>query len=220
METSRYVVDRDEYGHPRQSIDLPQFAADLCKAMGGTLPPVNPDRTSYDLARYQSFALDGCEIGLTRGWHRNEWNKITVCIAPPADAKLTYNQTPYGEGYKLPKATITATRPMDRIVADIKRRVIEPAKAPIAKRREHAEQLRQNANDLASTAARLRKSHPNLDIRVEQGATSSGSFFRQGEGPYLSGTFYADGSASINHIGSLTRKQFERLMRALYAEGN
>jgi hypothetical protein len=212
-----YVTTREEYGRTVKVLDIQAFARDLAEALGArVIPPKADDCGTRE--RWASIAYGGCEIGLTRGWRNNEWDKVTVRIAP-LDCKLTYNELPRGDEYKLPEATLTATRPMARIVADIKRRIITPADAPIQKRREYAAQLKAQANNLALTAASLRVRHPGLQVTAKEGETYSGAIYRNDGGTYLSGRFYNDGTVSIDRLGTLTADQFARVMDALYAEG-
>ena len=209
-----YIEVVQSYGHDERKLNVARFAADLRKALGGAPLPAKDCDT--DVYRHARFALDGNEITLTSGWRRNEIDKVTVRCSP-LNCKLDYNNTPRGDEYKLPEATVSAERPLQAIAADIKRRVIEPAKAPIAKRREYAATLAKQANDLASTCARLRERFPGLSVTLKNGATYSASLYHNTDaGPYLSGQVHADGSMSIDRLGSLSADQFERVMTALY----
>jgi hypothetical protein len=141
---------------------------------------------------------------------------VTVCIES-ASVKIEHNNRPSGEKYKLPRATVSATRPLGRILADIKRRVLDPSQAPLAELRAYAAQLAKQKDDLAATAERLRADHPGLSVNIKDSSTHSGTIYRNGEGgPYLSANFYADGSVSIDRLGSLSAEQFDRICRALY----
>lgn len=212
-----YITTRERFGRQERVLDVQRFTIDLADLLGGTYIKPNPDNLDRG-ERYASLRLDDCEIGITVNWRCGE--KVNVSIGP---ADLNFNargySRPYGDEYRTPNATVSVTRPIERIAADIKRRVIEAGKAPIAKLRAHAEQLDQAAKGLVSTVDRLRKRYPALQVKVEQGATTSGSIYSNGEGPYLNGRVYADGSVSVERLGSLTADQFDRVMRALYGEG-
>jgi hypothetical protein len=208
-----YIIEREQHGRNERSVDVERFTADLAKALGGTVIP----RDQYP-DRYAEFSLDDTVVTVSRGWAHREFDKVTIGIEA-ADVRFTYNDRPSGADYRTPKATVSVTRPLARIVADVKRRVIEPAKAPLAKLRDHAAMVAKRTSDLAATAERLRRDYPGLDVSIKNGSSYSGTLYRNRDGaPYLSGNFNADGSVNIERLGSLTADQFERLMRALYQE--
>lgn len=209
-----YVKTETKYGREERSLDIHRFARDLAKAIGGKVIPQAPGEIINE--RYASIEIDGAAIGLTGGRGRNDLEKVTVRISP-LGLKLSYNDTPRGDEFKTPEAKVSTARPLAAIAADIKRRVIDPGAAPIAKLREHATACVQQAADLQSTADRLRKRYPLLSVTVKDGARHSASLYRNAnDEPYLSGTVQADGTVSIDRLGSLTAAQFERVMAALY----
>jgi len=211
---SDYFIEKESYGRVERVMDVQKFAADLAKALGGTYVAPKPNDMGAG-ERYAHIIVDDCDIGITRGWENRNSDKVTFNIAP-ANCTLGYNDTPRGEEYKLPRASMSVSKPMNRLVADVKRRVIDPAKAPIAKRREHAAELKRRANSLVDVAAKLRAAHPGLEVKVADGSTYSGSIYRNGDGPYVSGSVYADGTVSIDRMGTLSPAQFDRVMRALF----
>jgi hypothetical protein len=209
-----YVKTETKYGREERSLDIHRFARDLAKAIGGKVIPQAPGEIINE--RYASIEIDGAAIGLTGGWGRNDLEKVAVRISP-LGLKLSYNDTPRGDEFKTPEAKVSTARPLATIAADIKRRVIDPGAAPIAKLREHAAACVQQATDLRATADRLRKRYPGLSVTVKDDARHSAPFYRNdNKGPYLSGTVYPDGSASIERVGSLSPEQFARVMAALY----
>ncbi len=213
---SSYIITEEKYGRSEQVLDLHSFAKDLCKALSGKLTARDKDEIAND--RYASFTLGESKIGLTKCWKKSELDKVSVTIAP-ANFNLSYNDTPRGPEYKTPEATVSTSRPLDKIVADIKRRVIEPSKAPIAKLREHAAACDQQRSDLRDIASNLRSRYPLLQVTVKDGERFSGKLYRNSnDEPYLSGSVHADGSVSIDRLGSLTPAQFARLMKALYTK--
>ena len=211
--TNPYVTISEKYNRPESVLDLHRFARDLAKLLKGKFVEQKTDDINE---RYVSIEIDGAVLSLTKGWKKSELEKITVNIRP-RDLRLDHNDTPRGQEYKTPEATVSTDRPLDKIVADITRRVIEPGKAPIAKLHEHAATCAQQRDDLETTAARLRKDYPLLQVNIKTGERFSAQLYRNSnDEPYLSGNVRSDGSVSIDRIGSLTAKQFERVMAALY----
>ena len=211
-----YFTTREEYGRTVKVLGRPGFRPRSRCRHGRCLynAPKPDDMGARE--RYATFDLDGCEIGVSRSWQDRLADKVTIAISP-RDVKLNYNDTPRGDDYKLPRASMSASKPMARLVADVKRRVIEPAQAPIAKLRAYAAELKSKANSLAERAAAFRK-NPRLDVRVENGATHSGTIYSNGDGVYLNARFYADGTVSIDRIGSVNAETFDRILAALYKE--
>jgi hypothetical protein len=212
MTDSPFIVDRPakwDSTRTERALDVQAFAKALAKALAGTYQ--RPDTAQHG-ERYATVLLnDGkATLGLTAGWKSTELHKITVSIEP-VGVKHGY---PYGAEYKTPAATVSTARPMRTIVADITRRVIEPAQAPMQKRRDWHVQQEQSANDLRVQAARLTARFPQLRVQFKDGDHTA-AIFNNG-GHYLAARLYPDGSVSIDRIGSLQSKQFADVAEALF----
>jgi hypothetical protein len=201
-----YVINDTGSFKPRRKVDLARFAPDLAKALGGKSVVENIDRYSVE--------VDGFHIWIDTLW--NDATKVTLHIRD-ADRQWLGSNEPSGDGYRMPSIKISVDRPMERLAADIKRRLIEPAREPAEKRREYVAKLNESAANLTLTADKLRKRFPGLTVRMEKDATHSGTVYHNSSGtPYLNGRFYADGKVSIDQLGSLSAAQFERVMKAIY----
>lgn len=208
-----FLITETKYNRDEQVLDLHAFAVALAKALKGKIIRHDADSIAND--RYVSIEIEGAILGLTKGWKKSELEKVEVRIGP-IGLKLGYNDTPRGDEYKTPEASVSTGRPMDKIVADITRRVIEPGKAPIAKLHEHAATCNQQANELLATAERFRKRDPNMKITVKDGERFSAGLYRNVTGqPYLSGNIRSDGSVTLDHL-SLSAEQFERFYAAIF----
>lgn len=193
-------------------LDLPRFAADLAKELGGK---VLASDSPHD--RYTRVLVGDVELTLSAGFRRGETDKVTVSVWPASQA-LRHVDVPRGDGFELPSATVSATRPLHRVVADIRRRVIEPSKAPIAKRLDRFNEQKRRASDLVRTADRLRKRFPGLSIKTDLDRGQSGSVYYNNGGVYFNGRLNADGSVYPDRLGTLTAEQFERVMKALWKD--
>lgn len=208
-----YFIEKETYGRVEQVFDIQAFARDLAKEMGAVY--VAPPKESMGgEERYAKIKLDGYEIGLTRDWRDRRNATVHVSIGVIGD-RLGYNETGSRDEYKMPKASVSGTRPLAALVKDIRRRVIEPASAPAAKRRELKTQREQWANNLAAHAERMRAAFPDLQVTVAEGETYAGSIYLNRDGGYLSGRLYSDGSVTIDRISQLNAEAFAGVMAAL-----
>ena len=211
--SNAYMKTVVNYGREEQVLNLSLFVKDLCKVLGGKLSPPKDNETESD--HYRTFELGDALISVNKHWEKSKRGKVTIGIAP-LNLKLAYGDTPRGPEYTTPSATVSTERPLGQIAADVKRRVIDPGKAPIAALVAHAVLCGEQRNELAATAERLRKAYPMLQVNVKDGERYSASLYRNVTGePYLSGNVRADGSATIDRL-SLTAEQFEAVMKALY----
>jgi hypothetical protein len=196
---------------PRKSVDLARFVPDLAAALGGKV--FRPEGY-LDSDERRNIELDGFVISVSSVW--NDPTKVSLHISE-SERKWLGSNEPYGDDYKMPSIRISVDRPMKTLVADIKRRLLEPAKAPAAKRREYAAKLAASKSNLATVAAALRQRFPRLEVRDPKDQVhSTGLYLNSDAGPYLSGTVYSDGKVSIDRLGQLSPEQFERLMKTLY----
>lgn len=198
----------DHNADNRLVLDLTRFARDLAKELGGTLVP---NEGPHD--RWTRILVGETELTLYAGWKRGEVDKVTVNISA-ATQTLAHVDVPRGNGFDLPSATVSASRPLHRVVSDIKRRVIEPAKAPLEKRRQRLAELQQQARTLVCAAARLRKRFPGLSVKTDDRGQTGTVYYNAG-GVYFNGRLNADGSVYPDRLGTLTAEQFERLMTVL-----
>jgi hypothetical protein len=203
-----YNITKQEHGRTRHEIDLARFTADLARELGGSMVAAQHGE--------HYIAFEGFKISLNDGWRQSERGKAIVGIRE-LEWKWLGSDEPSGERFRFPSIRVSVDRPLDKIAADIKRRLIEPA-GPIAEaRKAHADKIAGSRSDLASVAAKLRTNWPSLSVRHDADASYSGSIHRNANnGPYLDGRFYNDGRVSIDRLGTLSADQFERLMRALY----
>jgi len=203
-----YNITKQEHGRTRHEIDLVRFTADLAKALGGRV--LDAEHGEHRIA------LDGFKISLGDGWRQSERGKAILGIRE-LEWQWLGSDEPSGEGFRFPSIRVSVDRPLDKIAAEVKRRLITPAGPVAAARKAHAEKIATAKSDLARVAAKLRKDWPSLDVRHDADASYNGSFHRNSNGgPYLDGRFYKDGRITIDRIGTLSADQFERVLRALY----
>lgn len=202
-----YVTERERYagsGTTEKVLDMKRFAKDLAKEMGGTLD--KPPESGYDAERYASFKLGDETIGLTAGWKRSELEKVTVTINPKT-------RVPYGfdrPDAKLPDAMVSVSRPLAAIAKDITRRVLEPAKAPLAIIRDILDKRTNDIATLKNVAAEIKAK--GFEVRMADDATYSGDFYAKGYD--LSGRFNVNGRVDIKSMDNLTMTMFDKIVKA------
>jgi len=211
-----YMTMVNQFGRMEAQLNLARFVADLRAEMKGSTRPGSDDSAD---PRWIKFGLDDVNLTVSKERKRGGDSETVTVTIEPAGCQFRYADVPPGDDFALPKANIHTGRPIGSIAADIKRRVIEPAEAPIAKRREYAALLRQEADKLTQVAARLGERCPGLAVTIRDRIgefcvkNPVGEF--SGGRPYLSGHFYHDGTVKIDRMDSLPWDTFDRLMVAL-----
>ena len=135
-----YLKWRDADGYEkgcRECLDLSAFAADLCKALDGK-PISTNDRDGYATFKLANGARALCRKAGDQP--RSTRSPYTSILPDELDRLRGYDLS---IEYRLPASvTVSAKLSLDKIVADIKGRLITPAQAPLANLREFAKQLR------------------------------------------------------------------------------
>jgi hypothetical protein len=202
-----YMIEKQDFGSVEIIFDIQAFARDLAAVMGGAyVTPAKDDMSAAE--RYATFTLDGYDISLSRDWSDRRNKTVHVSIRMIGD-KLGHLES---DGYRMPKASVSGTRPLAALAKDIRRRVIEPAAAPAAKRRELTESRTQYANNLAAHAKRMRAAFPGLQVDVSD---SAASLYLNSDGNYLTGRLDGDGKVTIDRISQLNAAAFAGVMAAL-----
>lgn len=199
-----YIETTVAYGRTERKLDMKAFLGDLAKALGGK---VIAGTDSLDPMRIKM--PDGLVLYFSNStWRASGFDKVRVAATEPADARVPYNELPRGPEWNLPSASMSCERPMAALVKDIRRRVIEPSRAPLAKRRELLATIAARGRSLARVADYMRAT--GVDARLKDG-DRSGTFYMSE--PYVSGSFYDDGTVSIERLGSrFTVAKFEQLL--------
>lgn len=111
-----------------------------------------------------------------------------------------------------PTAKMNGARHPAALAADIKRRIIDPAGAFVAKVLELEAQRESATKRLEHNATRLRR-HPGLRVKLEHDADDRGEV--SASEPYMFGRFYDDGSVDMDRLGRVSAEQFDMICDAL-----
>jgi hypothetical protein len=204
-----YLSTATEYGRVVKTVNLPLFINDLAEAFGGRILPNKSDFPS-DRQTNGSIAVGELEVSISSVW--NDKSKVSLSIRELNHKWLAGNE-PYGPEYRMPEIRVSVDRPMKTLVKDITKRLLEPAKAPIAKRAEHIARVEKSKNSLQEWARYFRAL--GFTVRCDENATHNGTLYRNRDGePYLSGDFYSDGRANFRSV-SFTGEQLNKVLNAL-----
>ena len=196
------------YTWNRHKIDLPAFARDLAKELGGTVVPrENGDPSDSDT--WQNIRVGTEELRLSANNHKG---RVTVGIFAPDikhDDRNTYDKT-----HRTEDATVNPDgRPIATIAKDIKRRVIDASQEALRKQREYAAEIAKSRDNFAAQLAKLQKAAPRLRIDHKTRDRQAGIYLPNCE-HYISGRMDSDGKITIERMYSLTVEQFLAMLAA------
>src|SRR5215475_3311872 len=137
-----------EYGRVVKTVNIPLFINDLAEAFGGRILPNKSDFPS-NRQMTGSIAVGELEVMISSVW--NDKTKVSLSVQA-LDHKWLAGNEPYGDDYRTPSIRVSIDRPMKTLVKDITKRLLEPAKAPIAKRVEHIAQVEKSKTSLQEWA--------------------------------------------------------------------
>jgi hypothetical protein len=203
-----YVVEHPcKFGSGRteKKIDLPRFAAELAKAIGGELQEAG----EYPGERQQiKIGSDVLELGAD-----NYKRRVSASISAP--------EIPWGDWSTYDKAQRTESasvnpdgRSIAAIAKDIKKRVIDANQPALAARRAYAAQQKRNRVDIVRHADALKAAHPLLNIRVYQDKQSA-EIYTGASGHYIDAALSSDGKVSIKRLGDVSAETFAKIMAVL-----
>jgi hypothetical protein len=186
-------------------IDLPRFAAELAKELGGVLQEAG----EYPNDRQQILiGADMLELGA------DNWKKrVSASISAP-DVKWGDWST-YDKAQRAESASVNPDgRSIPAIAKDIKKRVIDANQPALAARRAYAAQQQQNRASIVKHADALKAAHPLLNVRVYEDKQSA-EIYTGASGHYIDAALSSDGKVSIKRLGDVNAEQFAKIMAVL-----
>lgn len=196
-----YIVTSD-YGSQR--IDMPRFAADLAAELGGSASPWD---ATYPRGA-QRISLPGNDYLFLRP---DDYRKRVVVSAGAADVKHAERNL-YAKDHEPASANVNPDgRQIAAIARDVKRRVIDASAAALAKQREYADEMRQNAGVIAAAAARLGEL---VNVTVADDGQGAQIYLNR-NGVYVTARLQYGGKVAIDRIGSISEEKFAAIVRIL-----
>jgi hypothetical protein len=178
-----YMVTQ-QWGEKR--LDIHALASDLAPALGAQLVH---DESEHYRGRLE---IDGLRLCLSAVWGARS-GRVKVSAYDPRADRLHYRS----DLQRIPSITLDATRPIDKLAGDIKRRLIEPARAIVD---QVTLRLAQQAHDdaqLLAHAEALKARWPFLEVKI--GADRAQIYGRH-NGGYFTGSMRADGGVRIERV--------------------
>jgi hypothetical protein len=196
----------ERHGRTEADMDLPRFAADLAKELGGTVVPGEHARDQ------QTIAIGDNQLNLYCHTYRKPV-RVNVYINAP-DVKHD-DRNHYDKTHKAQDASVNPdARPIASIARDIKKRVIDASLEALQRQREYAALQAERRDGIKRQVAEITASCPELDVRLHEREQRATIYNRNGS-HHVSGTLYADGTVSIERLGQVSRAKFEAILRLL-----
>lgn len=210
---SKYSYTVEAYGRPEHRLDVQSFTKDLAKAMGGEYCPPEEPGDTHDNRSFGRFRFpgDGVKVTVYHGYGlKPEQVSLRLDLE---DFPNEVRNAIYGDKYKLPEIKVSVERSLQVLARDIEKRLIQAAQAPLTARRELARSYHETAESLDKAMAEFRAAFPGARLDVVSNSKQSATFYISE--PYVSGTLFAEGSVTINHMASLPRGKLVRLVALL-----
>lgn len=202
-----YTTQIERYGRTESVVDLPRFAADLARELGGQVEPEG----EYPNER-QRVTVGADRLFVSAN---NYSAKARVAVSVDAADVGHGERNTYARDHKTESATVDPNgRPIARIAADIKRRVLEASAPALARQREYAAQQRAARSDLESAVESLARAVPAVCVNVADDKLSASLYIAE---PYFSGRMSADGRITAERMAPLSADKLARLLELLAA---
>jgi len=186
--------------------DSKRFLGDITTALGGATD-IDPE---YQGGR---FNLGELAIYIRAGYGAKARRVTISCgIADRAIHQLAYAQGRVGE---FPSISIDTDRPLDAIVKDIRKRLIEAASEPLAQAKALAQKQANTASELKAHADRINSQFPGVVTLPDDNTKREAALYMNGGGCYLSGRLNSDGGIYVDRLGSVPAHKVEALLKLL-----
>ncbi len=212
LDDHQFIATRTSYGREEKFLSIGRFAKALAPLLGATLELAHGDEDGW--MTQARLVLGDLTIFVSARGGTQARPRPELRAYPTASTQKLYNKFTVP---KFPEMTVDASRPLDKIAADVKRRLIEPSAEPLAKVKELFAALAAQESSLAGNIARLRQAFPTATIRDPETNATSASFYLTTPDCYLSGTLKQDGSLYVERLGELKPGRLDKVLAALTA---
>ncbi len=193
-------------------IDVRPLAAELAAALGGAVVNRHPDGETF--SHSADIALNDSLITVSRVWPNKKRLTLSIDILEPYN--LSYDDT---GRIQLPKITVDPARDAATIAKEIQRRLIEPAKEPLRKKREAIAAYLAKKDKAGALLEQMRKDFPRAyfsehgrrdqSFQISSSSDASGHFL-------ATVTQYGDGpSIHFERVSPASWEQAQRILAIL-----
>lgn len=202
------------YGKPEIEVDVEAFARDLSKALGGGDVSNDGDNPLSDRA---TFRVGPDQISVVGNCYGQK-GRVLVSISAP-DVRWD-DRNMHDRAHRTEEARVDPNaRSIERIAADIKKRVIDASQEPLRLRRAYAAQQAAARIGIVEHMEALQAAVPGLRIKRRAESDLSADISGGANSAYVSARLNSDGSVSIQHITSMSAEKFARVMAVLNEKG-
>jgi hypothetical protein len=183
-----------------KKIDEQKFAADLAKALGGTV-----EQTGFQNESVYIIVGDVKLFVRADNWKKRVEVSVS-CVG------MSYNDfNLYDNAQKTQSATVNPeARSIELIAKDIKKRVIDANQPALAARRAYVAAKKEASSNVAKIAAELAAA--GIDVRLDSDNSCAQLYTK---GTYLSARLESHGKISIDRVESMSPAKFLRIVAIL-----
>lgn len=188
---SPFIVRETIHGHERAYIDLAGLATALAPLLGGTVGECEPGQ----YGRGQMVFGDLRVFLLATPNQR-----LDVRCGAPALQRITGHSS----NTVWPSITLGLGKGLDRIAADIKRRVLDKAAKPLDDTRRTFDEIAARRARLVEAVERFRAAVPQASVTIPEDVCAwRARLYYNANGFYCSGTVDADGDVSLERTSTI-----------------
>jgi hypothetical protein len=196
-----YMRTVENYGRTERQFEIKRFCADLAPLVGAAVVCEDGSHDRPNLVRNDGLTLYVC----------GKWNapgRVSVSVgAPEITRRLDHSHYVA----KFPSATFDAARPLDKLAADIRRRLIEPAAEPLEKLRQALATQEGGRAATERHAAAILARWPAARITFADERKTQATLYLAG----VSASLTSDGGLYVDRIGGVDSARTMRLLAAL-----
>ncbi|MFC3214630.1 hypothetical protein [Novosphingobium panipatense] len=208
--TNPFISSLSVFGKTEEYLDAAKVADALAKAWGAAVGECEPGR--YGLGR---VIFDSGLTVVIRSDHRKLGKIEVFACCPHLERQLDVYSRP-----KFPKASADTAKGIEKLAADLKRRVVDEANVPLAQLHGRFESQTQKRDQLQAFADALAYQVPGLRVEVPEDKTKLDATLRLNvSGLYVSGRLSASGSVSFDRIDGVGNEKALALLQALTGAG-
>ena len=198
-----FIKASDRYSRTEYYLDFESFAPALAKALGGTVADVEAGTIGSARLRVADLTL------YIRPEFGAKFGRVEIMSGQPEPEKLIH----YSDRPSFPSGSFDTGRALDKLAADIQRRIIAAAAAPAATLKARIEKTQSHRAKLEAAARELNAQFPAVQITVKDGTgVTHADVYYNHAGAYLYGRLNADGSLYVDRIsGADPVKLFQAL---------